>query len=198
MLGDIGVRPRYDEVYFAVFGKILVDRNRVRLAGLLRVGVDGQIFVFDFNELYRSLRRVFVFRGHRRYRFSDVAHLPLSQKRFVFDRFAVRPGRIFARHNSHNAGQLLGLLRADLFYLRVSLGAEESFAVEHVGQHEIIAINNLPGNFFAGIDSANRFSDDCKFGHFQLLGGSNRSTRSNVQIVSEVSFVDGRSSVQTS
>ena len=45
------------------------------------------------------------------------------------------------------------------------LGAEQSFAVEHVGQHEIIAIDRLAGDFLFSIDALNRFTDDCQFRH---------------------------------
>lgn len=51
------------------------------------------------------------------------------------------------------------------FYFGVGFGTEESLAVEHVGQHEIVAVNNLPRDFFIGIDPGNRFSDDCEIRH---------------------------------
>src|SRR6476620_9535902 len=89
------------------------------------------------------------------------------------------PGGVFACHYRNHAGELLGLLRMDLFYFGVGFGTEESLAVEHVGQHEIVAVNNLPRDFFIGIDPGNRFSDDCEIRHLPSpKGSSSRSSSS--------------------
>ena len=184
VLGDIGVRSRHDEIDFAIFGKVFVDRDRARLTGFLRVGIDRQIFVFDFDQFDRGLSDVFIFRRYRCHGFADVAHFALSEKRFVLDRLAVGPGRVFACHYRNHAGELLGLLRMDLFYFGVGFGTEESLAVEHVGQHEIVAVNNLPRDFFVGIDPGNRFSDDCEIRHLpspeRSSSRSSSSKRSNL------------------
>ena len=120
VLGDVGVWPRDDEIDFAVFGEVFVDRDRARLTGLLRIGIDRQIFVFDFDQLDRGLRDVFVFRRDRGHRLADIAHFALGEKRLVFDRFAVGPGRVCSGDHRDDAGQLLGLLGVDLFYLGVA------------------------------------------------------------------------------
>ena len=75
------------------------------------IGVDRQIFVFDFDQFYRSLRDIFVFRCDRRDGLADKAHFALRQKWLVFDRLAVCPRRVFAGHDRNDAGKLLWLCR---------------------------------------------------------------------------------------
>ena len=104
MFGDIGVRPGTMKSTLRYLAKVFVDRYRARLTGFLRVGINRQIFVFDFDQLDRGLCDVFVFRRHRCHGFADVAHFALGEKRLVFDRLAVGPGRICAGHHRNNAG----------------------------------------------------------------------------------------------
>ena len=192
VLRDIGVRSRDDEIDFAIFGKVFVDCDRARFTGFLRVGVDRQIFVFDIDQFDRGLSDVFIFRRYRCHGFTDVAHFALSEKRFVLDRLAVSPGGVFACHHRNHAGQLPGLLRMDLFYFGVRFGTEKSLAVKHVGQHEIVAVNNLPRDFFVGIDPGNRFSDDCEIRHLRLL-----KEVQAVQVVQNVQTFFGSGAAQT-
>src|SRR5215467_14964776 len=92
VFGDVGVRPLNDKIDFAVFRKVFVDSDGVRLASLLGVGIDGEVLVLNFDELERCLRSVFVLRRHGRYGLTDIAHFALGEKWLVFDRLAVVHG----------------------------------------------------------------------------------------------------------
>jgi hypothetical protein len=105
VLGDVRVSARHDEVGFAILGKVFVDRHRARLTRLLRVGINGQVFVFDLDQSDRGLRRVLIFRRYGCDRLADVAYLALGEERLVLDGFTVRPGCVFAGNDRHDAGQ---------------------------------------------------------------------------------------------
>jgi len=112
-----------------------------------------------------SLGNVFIFCRYRRYGFADIAHFALSEERLVLDRFTVCPRRVFSGHHGNDTGQELGFFGVDFCNSGVRPRAKQCFAVEHIGQDKVIAINNLTRDFFVGIDSGDWFSDDCEFRH---------------------------------
>ena len=72
--------------------KVFMNCDRAGFTGFLRIGVDRQIFVFDFDQFYCGLRGIFVFRRDRGDGFTDITHFALSKKGFILDDFAVCPG----------------------------------------------------------------------------------------------------------
>ena len=165
MFGDVGHRALDDEFSFSVLGEVFVNFYAARLAGFLGIRIHGQIFVVDLDQFYRSLRDIFVFRCDRCDGLANKAHFALRQKWLVFHRLAVCPRHVFSGHDSNDAGKLFSFVGVNPFDLGMRLGAEQSFAVEHVGQHEIIAINRLAGDFLFSINALNRFTHDCQFRH---------------------------------
>src|SRR5262249_60648398 len=89
------------------------------------------------------------------------------------------PRRVFAGHHRDDAGQSLGLLSIDFFNSSVGFRTEQSLAVYHVGQDEIVPVNRPTRNLLVNIDSSYRLADDRKFRHFVLYLIKNGSIRSN-------------------
>jgi hypothetical protein len=145
VLGDVGHRAFDDEFGLAIFVKVFVNLDATGLAGFFRIRVHRQIFVLDLNQFYRRLRCVFILGGDRRNGLADKAHFALRQEGLVFNRLAVRPGCVFAGHDGYDAGKFLRLFGLNAFDLRVGLRAEEGFSMEHVREHEIVAIDRLAG-----------------------------------------------------
>src|SRR5262249_9942224 len=89
------------------------------------------------------------------------------------------PRRVFAGHHRDDAGQSLGLLSIDFFNSSVGFRTEQSLAVYHIGQDEIVSVNRATRNLIVNIDSSYGLADDCKFRHLVLYLIKSDSIRSN-------------------
>ena len=78
MLGDVGGGTANHKVGLAIAVVVFVDLHAAGFTGRFGVGVDGQILIFDFDELDCRLRDVFVLGGHRCHRFADITHFALG------------------------------------------------------------------------------------------------------------------------
>ena len=78
MLGDVRQMRADDEIHFAILGEIFVNRHAAGFARFFRLGINGQIFVLDFNQLHGGLGDVFVLRRHSGHGLADVANLALG------------------------------------------------------------------------------------------------------------------------
>ena len=96
---------------------------------------DGQLFVFDLDELHGFLHKL---RGLRRNDGDGVAiaaHLVVHEAGLILqdDAEAVLAGDGSVIEDGGDAGQRAGLLEIQLFDVRVGNGAAEHAAIEHVG-----------------------------------------------------------------
>ena len=137
-VGGVGVLD--DNIALAPgFVRRAVDADRA-LRHRALVGVDdGQLFVFDLDELHGFL---YDLRGLRRDNGDGVAvaaHLVVHEAGLVFDddAKAVLAGDGGMVEDGGDAGQRAGLLEIQLFDVGVGNGAAEHAAVEHVG-HVIV------------------------------------------------------------
>ena len=120
--------------------------------GAIIVGADGKRFV-DESISYKAI-------GDRCNGLADKAHFALRQEWLVFDRLTVRPGCIFAGHDGDYAGKFLRFFGMNTFDLCVGLRAEEGFSMEHVREHEIVAIDRFAGQLFRCVYALDRLPYD--------------------------------------
>src|SRR5262245_55500321 len=78
MFSDVRQVGAYDEIHFAILSEIFMKRHAAGFAGFLRLGINGQIFVLDFNQFHGGLSDVLVLRCYSGHRLTNVANLTLG------------------------------------------------------------------------------------------------------------------------
>ena len=149
---------RFVRFFAQLIGKeILMQQRRVRLHGFFGIEHDRQHLIFDFDQGGGFFGNVGADCGHRSHRMTVVKHLVMGDN--VIAQFA-QIGRIFphfldlighfaqigACTNRRHARQFFSGARVDRENAGMGMGAAHKFAIEHVGQVNIVGIHSTSGH----------------------------------------------------